>query len=529
MYYKYLLILVFILNVLLGIFVLLRDHKNQINVSFSLFVLSVAGWLSINFLSNQFTDYPRAFIFNKLIFLESPYISFALIYFSLVFPYSSFDIKIKHLILLIIPVFVSNIFTMLNLTITGVNVVPGGVTEVTFGPAVAIWGFQFVAYILVSLFLLGKKYTITKGHQHTQMQYVFLGIALLAILGTVTNFAIPLLYNNFDASNYGPFLSLFVLGFTAYAILKHNLLHIKVIATEAVVVLLLIILFTKLFIYQSTGELILDTIIMGLVSIFGALLIKSVLEEIKQKENLASLNIKLQEMDDQKDEFISMASHDLRSPLSIIKNNLWFAENSKEIPQKIKENIDVAVSSNEHAINLVNDMLDVSRIEMGRIKVDLEKIDLVQIAREIYEDYLLQAKDENINLVSHGIEKNKKVIVNADKERLVQVFSNLIGNALKFTPKGGQITITLKTDEKDAEVTVQDTGIGIKENDIPKLFAKFVRLNDSHISVPSTMGTGLGLYISKKLLALFGGKIWVESKYGKGSKFIFTLPAIEAS
>ncbi|KKT54831.1 MAG: Two-component hybrid sensor and regulator [Candidatus Woesebacteria bacterium GW2011_GWA1_44_23] len=174
-------------------------------------------------------------------------------------------------------------------------------------------------------------------------------------------------------------------------------------------------------------------------------------------------------------------------------------------------------------------MLDVSRIEMGRIKVDLEKIDLVQIAREIYEDYLLQAKDENINLVSHGIEKNKKVIVNADKERLVQVFSNLIGNALKFTPKGGQITITLKTDEKDAEVTVQDTGIGIKENDIPKLFAKFVRLNDSHISVPSTMGTGLGLYISKKLLALFGGKIWVESKYGKGSKFIFTLPAIEAS
>ena len=281
MYYKYLLILVFILNVLLGIFVLLRDHKNQINVSFSLFVLSVAGWLSINFLSNQFTDYPRAFIFNKLIFLESPYISFALVYFSLVFPYSLFDIKIKHLFLLIIPVFISNIFTMLNLTITGINVVPGGVTEVIFGPAIAVWGFQFVAYILVSLFLLGKKYTKTKGHQHTQIQYVFLGIALLAILGTVTNFAIPLLYNNFDASNYGPFLSLFVLGFTAYAILKHNLLHIKVIATEAVVVLLLIILFTKLFIYQSTGELILDTIIMGLVSIFGALLIKSVLDKDK--------------------------------------------------------------------------------------------------------------------------------------------------------------------------------------------------------------------------------------------------------
>ena len=529
MYYKYLLILVFILNILLGLFVLLRDRKNQINISFCLFVLGIAGWLSANFLSNQFTDYPRAFMFNKLIFLESPYISFALIYFSLVFPYATFNVKIKHLFLLIIPVLISNVFTILNLTITGVNIVPGGVTGVVFGPGIAVYGFQFVAYVLISLLLLGWKYFKTKGHQHTQMQYVVLGIALLAVLGTATNFVIPLLYNNFFTSDYGPFLSIFVLGFTAYAILKQNLLHIKVVTTEAVVVLLLIILFTKLFIYQSTGELILDMIIMGLVSIFGALLIKSVLDEISQREKLAILNDKLKEADSQKDEFISMASHDLRSPLSIIKNNLWFAENSKEVPPKIKENIDVAASSNEHAINLVNDMLDVSRIEMGRIKVILEKIDLVQIAREIHEDYLLQAKEKDISLVSHGIEDGKKIFVSADKERLVQVFSNLVGNALKFTPKGGQITISLKVDNKDAKVMVQDTGIGIKENDIPKLFVRFVRLNDTHASVPNTMGTGLGLYISKKLIALFGGKIWVESEYGKGSKFIFTLPIVEAS
>lgn len=528
MFYKYLLILVFILNILLGLFVLARDRKNQINISFSLFVLGVAGWLSINFLSNQFTDFPKAFMLNKLIFLESPYISFALVYFSLVFPYASFNVKIKHLFLLIIPVLISNIFTALNLTITGVNIVPGEVTGVVFGPGIAVYGFQFVAYLLVALILLGRKYFKTKGHQHTQMQYVFLGIALLAVFGTVTNFVIPLVYNNFFASDYGPFLSIFVLGFTAYAILKHNLLHIKVVATEAVVVLLLIILFTKLFIYQSTGELILDMIIMGLVSIFGALLIKSVLDEIKQREKLAILNDKLQEIDDQKDEFISMASHDLRSPLSIIKNNLWFAENSKDVPEKIKENIAVAVSSNQHAINLVNDMLDVSRIEMGRIQVNLEKIDLAQITREIYEDYILQAKDKNISLVSRGSEEDKKIFVKADKERLVQVFSNLVGNALKFTPKGGQITINLKVDNKDAEVMVQDTGIGIKESDIPKLFAKFVRLNDSHTSVPSVMGTGLGLYISKKLITLFDGKIWVESEYGKGSKFIFTLPIVEA-
>jgi signal transduction histidine kinase len=527
MFYKYLLILVFLLNILLALFVSLRDRKNQINISFSLFVLSVAGWMIVNFLSNQFTDYPRAFLFNKLIFLESPYISFALMYFALVFPFVSFDVKAKHLLVLLIPVIISNAFTILNLTITGVNIVPGGVTGVIFGPGIAVYGFQFLAYVLASLLLLGQKYVKTKGHERLQMQYVFLGIIILAVFGTITNFVIPLIYNNFVASDYGPILSLFVLGFTAYAIVKHNLLNIKVIATEAVVVLLLIILFTKLFIYQSTGELVLDMIIMGLVAIFGAILIKSVLAEIEQRESLAILNNKLKEMDDQKDEFISIASHDLRSPLSIIKNNLWFAENSKEIPAKVKENIVVAADSNEHAINLVNDMLDVSRIEMGRIQVKLENFDLTDLSKEAYEEYKLQAKEKGIELISKIPEK-EKALVNADRERVMQIFSNLIVNALKFTPKGGKITLILEVKDKFAEVSVQDTGIGIKESNIPKLFAKFVRLQDSSITaVPTTQGTGLGLYISKKLVTMFGGRIWVESVYGKGSTFSFTLPIAE--
>jgi signal transduction histidine kinase len=250
-------------------------------------------------------------------------------------------------------------------------------------------------------------------------------------------------------------------------------------------------------------------------------------EEVKKAtQELKSANTKLKEADELKDDFISMASHDLRSPLSIVKNNLWVAQNADKIPEKIKESIDIANSSNDHAISLVNDMLDVSRIEMGRVKVTPEKIDLAPIVKEVYENFTLQAQNKGVKLICAKVDQ--RIFIKADKERIYQIFSNLIVNSLKFTPKGGQITINLEISGSNAKASVEDTGIGIKKSDFPKLFTKFGRLENPIASVSGNPGTGLGLYICKKLVEMFGGKIGVESELDHGSKFFFTIPTCKS-
>jgi len=246
-------------------------------------------------------------------------------------------------------------------------------------------------------------------------------------------------------------------------------------------------------------------------------------EEVKRATaELQSANVKLKKLDQLKDEFISIASHELRSPMATVKNYVWLArsELGKANP-KAKEDLGIALESTEHGISLVADMLDVSRIEAGRIELNPEKLDVKHEAELIVEELQKQASDKQVNLsstVSGGL------FVKADKERVHQVITNLTGNAIKFTPAKGKVTITGLPKGNMIEVSVTDTGIGIKKEDMDKLFTKFGKL-ESGINVPSTQGTGLGLYISKNIVELSGGKIWVESTLGKGSKFSFTLPS----
>jgi signal transduction histidine kinase len=246
-------------------------------------------------------------------------------------------------------------------------------------------------------------------------------------------------------------------------------------------------------------------------------------EEVKKATGeLQTANEKLKKLDQVKDEFISIASHDLRSPMATVKNYIWLArsELGKAAP-KAKKDLDIALESTEHGISLVADMLDVSRIEAGRIELNPEKLEIRHETELIVKEFQKQASDKQITLSS---DITGDLSVNADKERVHQVLTNLTGNAIKFTPPKGKVTITGKKTGKIIEITIADTGIGIKKEDMDKLFTKFGKL-ESGTSVPSSQGTGLGLFISKNIIELSGGKIWVESKPGVGSKFIFTLPS----
>ncbi|MFH0864093.1 MAG: ATP-binding protein [Candidatus Gottesmanbacteria bacterium] len=248
--------------------------------------------------------------------------------------------------------------------------------------------------------------------------------------------------------------------------------------------------------------------------------------EVKHATNdLQNANEKLKELDKLKDEFLSVASHDLTTPMIAVKSYLWMALYRSPTPldTKVREYLDIALQSTDRLIRLVQDLLTVSRIKSKRLIFNMITLDLSSIADQIYKELKIKAYEDRIQLsISH---ENKPLMVNIDKTKIMEVIENLLGNALKFTPSGGKVTIHTRINGNMAEVQVSDTGPGIGEIDQEQLFQKFSRLDNFQLH--GTSGTGLGLYIAKQIVILHGGKIWVKSQWGKGSTFIFSLPLVK--
>lgn len=249
-------------------------------------------------------------------------------------------------------------------------------------------------------------------------------------------------------------------------------------------------------------------------------------EELKQEvekatEKLARANEELKVLDKLKDEFVSMASHELKSPLNAVKNYLWLAINKGKLePQKMDEYLQIALKATDQVLFLVNDLLDVSRIESGRLQLTIEPINLLSLVSETGGIYQNLIKEKGLEF---AIEIDPQIMVNADSARLREILSNLLSNAIKYSLKGS-VKVRASIQESLVTVNVIDTGVGISKEDQAKLFDKFIRLNANYKELASVEGTGLGLYITKKLVELMGGTIGVDSDLGAGSKFWFTVP-----
>jgi signal transduction histidine kinase len=240
-------------------------------------------------------------------------------------------------------------------------------------------------------------------------------------------------------------------------------------------------------------------------------------------------NEKLKQLDKLKDDFVSIASHELRTPMTAIRSYAWMAINKSDQPlsDKMKKYLTRVLMSTERLINLVNDMLNVSRIESGRLEVTPKSFDLLALTQEVNEEIMGKALEQGVKIY---IMESKIPQVFADADKVHQILLNLVGNALKFTPKGGNISIGFFADGNMVDISVKDSGTGMNKEDLGKLFQKFGRLDNSYVAAATTGGTGLGLFISKKLVELMHGKIWAGSEgLGKGSTFSFSLPIATAS
>jgi CheY-like chemotaxis protein/nitrogen-specific signal transduction histidine kinase len=248
----------------------------------------------------------------------------------------------------------------------------------------------------------------------------------------------------------------------------------------------------------------------------------------QQMEELQAANLKLQELDKMKDSFLSTVSHELRTPLTSIKSFAEILLTYDEDKDTQREFLTIINDESDRLTKLINDFLDLSKIEAGRMQWETVEISLIPIVQNAMNITQAIAKQKNL-VVEFDAPENLPTI-SCDKDRLVQVVTNLLSNSIKFTPEGGKITVGVKVVEASESsgeygavvVSVSDTGIGIAPENHEVVFEKFKQVGDTLTDKPK--GTGLGLPICKEIVEHYGGKIWVESELGKGSTFSFSLP-----
>lgn len=256
------------------------------------------------------------------------------------------------------------------------------------------------------------------------------------------------------------------------------------------------------------------------LAVQNARLIESVTDSNKR---LKSANRHLKQIDKLKDEFISIASHELRTPITAIKNYLWLALNGKQkFHPDIQHNLSVCLQSTERLLKLVNEILTVSRIESKRIVINNIVFSFIPFLHQVYDELALIAQEKSISFTCpYG---KHEIMVEGDRDKLKEVLINIAGNALKFTPEKGTVKLAVKVVEEEVQVIVSDTGPGILEEDMEKLFTKFGKFEHAYKKLANVNGTGLGLYISKQIVDLHGGDITVQSEVNKGTTFIIHLP-----
>jgi signal transduction histidine kinase len=522
-----------VISLFLSIFILIKDKHNKRSIllfltslSFTLWSLNEAlQWVTVPVNLNLFF-WQMAALFEFLV-------SFFLVYFILIFLNEKLDAIVK--IFLFLPLVLVVMLLSTSLNIEGFNLwncegAPGQLID-----GVHLYGTTSVlalAFIFIKLFFQKKLATSARDSKKLGLilvlaSFLFLLIFLTAnIIGETTKaYVLGLI---------APIGMVMFLCLIAYTIVKYHAFNIKLAAAQALVVGLVFLIGSLFFFAEGTTDYVLITITFILASIGGYYLVKSVKKEIKQREEIELLamrlevaNERLKELDKMKSEFVSIASHQLRGPITSIRGyaSMLVEGSYGKLPERAKEVLEKLVESSKFMALSIEDYLNVSRIEAGNMKYELSDFNLREIAEKVVDEMRPVAMKKGLVLVYRS-DTNGSNMVHADIGKTRQVIMNLIDNSIKYTPKG-TITVVAHDDMKSKLmcITIQDTGIGMSKETIEGMFDKFVRAKNAN-SVNVT-GTGLGLFVAKKMITQMNGRVWAESEgEGKGSTFHIELPLL---
>ncbi len=514
------------LTIFLGLLVLLHDRKSATSLIFFTHAVIGSLWSISTYFSVVAPEDVVIHWVRLVLFFAVPHV-FLFLLFILNFPSGKIVYPKQFLGISVVMVSMMAL-TQTNYVFEGTKVVNGQVLPMP-GSLMPIFSIVLIGFFLSSVWMLARRVYQSNGVLRRQWISIGAGLSLSYILLIFLVFVrVIAFYDPF----YVPYSPLFILPIfigTAQAILRHKLFNVKIVTTELLVFVLLLASFVQVIIAENSISLGLALAVILFILIAGISLIRSVLREVKQREQLQQLsselavaNEQLTVLDKARAEFISIASHQLRTPPSTIK---WYlaavlAGDYGKLSSKTKDALSKAQITNNDLIGLIDDMLNTSRIERGAMEFLFEDTDIVQLAKKVVDELVPQATMKKMKLV--WIEPKQKLPnILTDKEKLAQVINNLIDNAIKYG-KQGQIKVEMSKTKSDILIKISDQGKGIAPEDLQGIFQKYGRGKDSQ---QHASGLGLGLYVAKVVAEHHKGKIWAESKGpGKGSTFIVSLP-----
>lgn len=355
-----------------------------------------------------------------------------------------------------------------------------GVHWINPGPYYFVSPLFFGVVIVYSLFLLVRAYRKEpKGSiLRSQIKYQVLA-GVIGFSGGATNF-LPQLFNVFPFGNY---FVLFYVFFVSYSILKYRLFNLKLILVELAILLLNLFLFLNVFTSHERADLILNASVSVAILAFSVFLIRGIYKDIRDREKIGELvnemeiaNEKLRMLEGQKTEFVSIASHQLRTPLTVIKGyaSMILEGTFGRISDEARDAMEKLYKSSERIVALVEDLLTVSRIEQGRMMLNFETVNFKELIQGVIGEMENEISESKIDM-TFTAEEEKEFFVSIDEKKFKQVVKHILENAIKYTPLPGSVRVAVLDDSltKKVRLTVSDTGIGMTREQITSIFERF--------------------------------------------------------
>lgn len=531
-------IAVVVLNLSLGLAILIEGKKDLSAIIFFFITLAFSLLSILNFYSLTATP-DQAIHFVRFVMFVAAWHTFLFFVFVHLFTIQKFPYSLQRVMAFFVPFLVVITLSLSPYVFSSISIDPvTGDTISHPGKLIGIYGLWVLVTIILSMRHVLIMYQQSVGSRKLQWKYLAVGSFATYLALIVFNFIFAGFLGNTFFIKFTPFFSLPIIVATAYAIMKHNLFNIKILATQSFVFIISIVYFARLI----SSPTIIDTVIFFATVLFGYFLVRSVKEEVRAREKirelatsladtnkeLAQRNEQLRILDQRKSEFVSIVSHQLRTPITAMKGyaSLLLEESYGKLSAEQQAPIEKIFHSAERLATMVTEFLDISKIEQGTMAYTFTTVDLRTMLQELTEEFAKKADVKGLRLY-FTLPEADSFVVSADEGKIRQCFSNLIDNSIKYTPTGEvRIMIEHNAAHKTILTRIKDTGIGLSQEDIHHLFGKFTRGSEGQRQ--NTEGSGLGLYVAKQMIEAMHGKIWVDSEGpGKGSMFVIELPVEE--
>lgn len=513
-----------------GLVIYSRNRERPENSAFLWFALSVGFWaLCLGALRADI--FPQATLVARVLYASAALIGLAFLNFTLV--YEAAPTTSRRMLLAAGLVTAGALFLALMPNVLILDVLSRSNLEpfIVLNPLPhLLYALYICGAGLTGLLILARRAFLNLYGARNKYLYIMVATAVPLAAGVVTNLLLPA-FGVFELNWLGQASTFAMVVILAYGMHRQQIFDARVIATELLVFILCAVSLTRVVLSTSTGEMLFNIVAFLIVLGVSILLARSVYREVLAKEQIEKLagsltkaNERLRELDRQKSEFLSIASHQLRTPLASIRGyaSLMIEGSYGPLNESLAEPLRIIFASSGRMAETVEDFLNVSRIEQGRMDYRFQRMDVTKLTEQVVNELTVAAQTKGLDLTFSTQKGGFFAII--DPTKIQHVISNIIDNAIKYTPRGSiAVAVSKHPQRREVCITVQDTGAGIPKEALGTIFDKFVRARNAN--AVNVTGTGLGMYVAREMLKAHHGTIVADSAgEGKGSLFTVCLP-----